>query len=105
MIQRQKLPTVAFILKKGKRYESPFFTVWRFRRDTGALRSFVVCSRKVDKRAVRRNTIKRRVREILRKDFSKSYSANDIVVRIKPGITDISSKKLKSAILYVLPLS
>ena len=103
--ESQKLPTVEFILKKGRRYENPLFTVWVLDKKRMPFRSFVVCSRKVDKRATRRNLLKRRIREVLRKDFAKFYQTNDIVVRIKPAGNAKKAVEFKKALTNVFHIS
>lgn len=101
----KELPTVEFILKRGKRYESPLFTIWKLDKKKTPFRSFIICSRKVDKRATRRNLLKRRVREILRKDFAKIYRTSDIAIRIKPVGNNKKSIEFKKALTHVFNLS
>ncbi len=100
----KELPTVEFILKRGKRYENPLFTVWKLDKKKTPFRSFVICSRKVDKRATQRNLLKRRIREILRKDFAKAYRTSDIAVRIKPTGGNKKSAEFKKALIHVFNL-
>ena len=100
----QELPSVEIILKKGRRSEHSLFTLWHYKRRQGPFRSFVICSRKVDKRATRRNTLKRRIREILRKEYARFYVASDIIVRVKPAGNGKSTKEFKEAMSHVLYL-
>jgi ribonuclease P protein component len=100
----KELPSVEIILKKGRRSEHPLFTLWRYKRRRGPFRSFVICSRKVDKRATRRNTLKRRIREILQKEYTRFYTASDVIVRIKPAGNGKSTKEFREAINHVLYL-
>ncbi|MEK7576916.1 MAG: ribonuclease P protein component [Patescibacteria group bacterium] len=101
----QKLPTVEYILKKGRRYENPLFTLWALDKKRTPFRSYVICSRKVDKRATRRNLLKRRIREILRKDFAKFYQTSDIAVRIKPVGNGKKAIEFKKALTNVFHIS
>lgn len=65
----------------------------------------IICSRKVDKRATRRNLLRRRVREIIRKDLKGRIKKAPLVIEIKPEARDSSYASLREDILHVLHLS
>lgn len=55
----------------------------------------VVAGLKVSKRATRRNLLRRRVREALRKEFAPRLKGFDIAVIARPGSTDRSYAELR----------
>lgn len=68
----------------------------------GIFRSTVICSKQVDKRATARNLLKRRMREILRKDIAPVFRSHDIIVSMKVGAKGKTSLELKESIINVL---
>ncbi len=58
--------------------------IWVVERQNGPLRVSVMCSKKVDRRAVIRNKVKRRVREAIRAVLATHDLSLDIVVSAKP---------------------
>lgn len=96
---------IAHIAKKGKRIEHNFFTIRYIYKSGVPFHSFIICSKRVAKQAVQRNTIRRRIREVLRKEFSKNLSGYSIVLYIKPAAKSISSKELQEAFYHVFHLS
>ena len=89
------------ILKTGKKRVSGDFIVWMKDRVSGTFRATVICSKKIDKRATARNLLKRRVREILRKDIAERLEATDTVVSIRLGAKGKTSRELKESLLDV----
>jgi len=71
----------------------------------GKLGVVIICSRKVDKRATRRNLLRRRVREIIRKDTKGRITSGPLVIEILQEARDSSYKSLRKDILHVLHLS
>jgi len=71
----------------------------------GKLGVVIICSRKVDKRATRRNLLRRRVREIIRKDLKGRIKKSPFVIEIKPEARNSSYESLREDILHVLHLS
>lgn len=92
------------VFKKSKKYHHTLFTVWLLAKQSGTFRGLAICSRKVDKRATKRNQLKRRVREILRKDVKSYIPHADVIVSLKPGSSGKKTKELKEALFYVLHL-
>lgn len=87
---------------KGKTMHSPTLSIRTVKRDTPTTYTVVV-SKKVERNAVGRNKIKRRIREIL-KDISLPQNTT-IVVYSKKGITQLSFQELKKEIKAVIMTS
>ncbi|QQS26953.1 ribonuclease P protein component [bacterium] len=63
----------------------------------------VVVSKKVDKRAVIRNTAKRRVRELIREELKVlSLTQFDIIVTIQTSLINVSVSELRSEVRQLL---
>lgn len=61
----------------------------------------IICSRKVDKRSTRRNLLRRRVREIVRKDLKGHLGGRPLAIEIQPKARDASYDELRNDILNV----
>ena len=101
----RKAPDITFVLKRGKKLKTSLVTISVYNKGRGLFRGLVICSRKVDKRATRRNSVKRRVREILRKEVESRLPFADMVVEIQKGAAEATYQTLKTEILNVLHLS
>ncbi|MBI2052677.1 MAG: ribonuclease P protein component [Candidatus Ryanbacteria bacterium] len=92
------------IFVRGKKIDTPYFRLWRLDKKDRGFRAVVICSRKVDKRATRRNLLKRRMREIFRRDVHPRLPTSDIIVECKPSMKNIPFATLKKELLCVLHL-
>lgn len=79
--------------------------IWVYNKNQGLFRALVVCSRKVDKRATRRNLLKRRARDILRRFAETRYPMADIIVEIQKEAKNSSYSELKQELFNVLHIS
>ena len=70
---------VKYVYKHGKTVRKPKMSLVFSANERGFTRVAVVVSKKVDKRAVKRNRIRRRVYEILRKNFDYLPEKTDYV--------------------------
>lgn len=105
-VQRiQKAREITSIFKNGRKYTSPLFSVWVFKKTQGPFRGLAICSRKVDKRATRRNLLKRRVRDILRTNIQQRIPLADIIVEIAPKAKEATHDQLQKELLHVLHIS
>ena len=61
-----------------------------------------VISTKIDKRATKRNLVKRRLREIIRLNLKNMKSGYDILIIAKKGIVEKSYQELEKELSYLL---
>ena len=93
---------VTRVLKKGRAVFTNLLTVKALANEGQGVRTAVIVSTKVHKRAVKRNLIKRRVRELLR-TFIPGISANvDMLVMAQPEAVGRSQADLGAALEYCL---
>lgn len=85
-------------MRRGKRVAGPDFTVY-YLELSGAPRPRIVVSQKVDKRAVVRNKIRRRLRSILNQILP---SSTGLVIIARPSIRHLSYQLLKQKLTKML---
>ena len=83
------------VYREGRRVGSRSFTLFGLPNETGRYRLGITVTRKVGC-AVRRNRIKRILREIFRKNLRDHRTGLDIVVNAHRGLDTTDSKKLES---------
>jgi ribonuclease P protein component len=93
---------VTRVLRKGRAVFTNLLIVKALGNDLGVVRTAVVVSTKVHKRAVKRNLIKRRVREVLQKLIPNIKIGVDMVVTAQPEAVDRSQADLGAALEYCL---
>jgi ribonuclease P protein component len=103
--RRLRKEDIAHIFRKGRRTPTTSFIVWMLKKPTPPFRITVICSKKVDKRAVKRNTLRRRIREVFRKDIAPRMPEYDAVVQILPAGKNISTEEIKKTLYNVLHIS
>lgn len=93
-------------IKPGIRFQSsfktPIFTLRFSRNDFLYNRYSVVVSKKVDKRAVVRNKLKRKITDVIKQTFSKIKTSYDIVFFATKQALDLSDSKLEEEVVNVL---
>ncbi len=92
-----------FSFKKGapKRvFQSSLFS-FRFQENAEGLRSSVVVSKKIDKRAVVRNRIKRQLNEMLKKNIDATVPF-DLVIYVRKEIATADSSRIQEELLQSL---
>jgi ribonuclease P protein component len=85
-----------FLYKQGKRLKSKFFAVVFITNNVGFNRFAFIVSSKVDKRAVVRNKLKRRMREIIRANYQKIKPSFDFIIIALPQSVKVSFEELKA---------
>ncbi|NPA10910.1 MAG: ribonuclease P protein component [Epsilonproteobacteria bacterium] len=80
---------IPLVYKKGRRFRTDSFSV--FFQSSNELKLSVVVSKKISKKAVIRNKIKRRVRHLSREFLNKGK----IIVVVKENISSKNFEKLK----------
>jgi len=83
-----KLPkdSIENVLKRGRVISSPLFSIKYLENPLKIARFTIVVSKKEEKTAVRRNLIKRRLREIVRKILKSKSFKGDFVIFPKKGV-------------------
>lgn len=90
------------LAKTGKRLTSVFFNIKYKSNKENNERWLLVVSTRVHKKAVRRNKIRRRVREIIRQEFLGKMGQNDIMIVVKDKALAADFLDLKSDLKKVL---
>lgn len=90
-----------FLYKEGKRYKGKYFNLIYFPNNLRFSRMAVIVSKRIGN-AVTRNKIKRRIRELFRrnKDILKEHL--DLLIIVKQGIQDTSWPVLRENYLAVI---
>lgn len=83
------------IFQKGKSFYTDFFMVKILENNLDFNRFSVLVSKKVSLKAVKRNAIKRKLREILKKHFNIFPPNSDIVVYANKNILDKKFKEIE----------
>ncbi len=89
-IHRRK--DILFVLRRGKAIPVGIGTVRIKENSFGHPRASVIVSNAVSKKATVRNTIKRRVREALRKELLPHLQSFDVIIIAKPQSVNASYK-------------
>ena len=84
---------VGRVRQKGNKINLPSFYVKYLTTNRRSIRTAIVVSKKIDKRATQRNLIKRRVAHIIRDSAVNIHFAADIVISVKVGKTYEEYKK------------
>ncbi|MEK7649805.1 MAG: ribonuclease P protein component [Patescibacteria group bacterium] len=93
------------VLKKGRRYNDPSLLIWVMKKPQGSFRAAVLCSKKIDKRSVGRNAIKRRIREAVRQVLKPHFPTGDIVISAKVGAKGLKPAQFKNIFQNVFHIS
>ena len=91
------------LLRRGRARDHPFFRVITRVNGCGHGRIMIVVAKKVAKRAVVRNRIRRRTREWLCRKLSLATLSLDIAIFFKTGSAAISRKQLYDALTVAAP--
>jgi len=90
------------IIKKGERFWDIFLFLKVIKNNLMIVRVGLVISRKVSKKAVERNRIKRQLSEILRIKINEINSGYDLVFFVKKGIKTRSFSEIKESVEALL---
>lgn len=89
------------VYKKGKSYANRDFVVYHKKNSCGFSRIGFSISKKVGK-AWERNEIKRRLREILRKDAYLLSLSYDVIIIVRQSIRDTDYSSMKKSLNHAL---
>jgi len=95
-IQRSSFP---YILKHGKNFSVPHFTLKTLKNNTNTNSFSIVISKKVLKNAVDRNSLKRRGYHVIHNTISSLSGGNNGVIFVKKGAHKLSYRNLKEEVL------
>ena len=90
------------IYRKGRKMQGEFLTLIFLKNRNGISRFGVVVSGKVSKKATERNRIKRKITEIIRKDFADFKGGFDFLILAKPESLSKKSDNLKKDLMSIL---
>jgi len=86
------------IKKKGRLYQFSFFGLLVARNELSFSRFAFIISKKVHKRAVKRNRIRRLLREAVKEFLSQSRPGFDVVFLVKKNLIDQELSAVKMAV-------
>lgn len=98
----QKEKDIKNVLKNGKSFFSTRLGVKFIKNNLDSSRFAFIISLKISKKAVKRNRLKRQLREIIRLAINEIDKGNDIVVLTRPGILDLEYNDLKNELFGVI---
>lgn len=90
------------IFKKGKSFHSPFLTIKILDVGLGKQRFAVLVSKKVSNKAVDRNTVKRTLREVIKKNIKLFPAQSDVVIYAQPKALNLSLQDATTLIQKIL---
>ena len=90
------------LLKSGRRVSSDFFRIAVGKSGTDALRLAVIAGKIIDKRAVVRNTLRRRIREYARAHQDLLPAGRDIAIVVKKEAATLSRSDFYGALREIL---
>lgn len=89
------------VYKRGKSYANRDFIIYQKKNGLNISRIGFSLSKKVGK-AWKRNLIKRRLREIIRKNNLLLSAGYDIIIIVRPKIKDIEYNAMEKSLLHAL---
>ncbi|NLX62251.1 MAG: ribonuclease P protein component [Tissierellia bacterium] len=92
------------VYRNGKYYWNRNLVLYLSKNDLGHTRVGITVTKKIGKSVVR-NKVKRRIREIIRKNFHNIKEEYDIILVPKKNVVDIDFKTLESAVIHILKIS
>lgn len=90
------------LVQSGKTFFLPQLTLKYKNNNENCLRIGFVVSTRVDKRAVVRNKIKRRMREAIKTELAKIKGGNDLLFIAKKGCIDLSVVEINKQFQFAL---
>jgi len=96
-------PRIEHILKKGRYVKSRLFRLKYLRSRLSHSRFSLVISKRIGRKAVERNTVRRRVYEAIRRNWNHlPKTCYDVVVLLSQRITQVSYKDIEKDFVTIL---
>lgn len=89
------------VLKKGKTFKKNFLLFKVLENKIKKTRIGIIVSQKVSKKAIERNKLKRRIREIIRPELKNIKTGIDGVIIVLPGLGKSSFQETRKDILKI----
>ncbi|MBI2041398.1 MAG: ribonuclease P protein component [Candidatus Nealsonbacteria bacterium] len=86
---------IELVFKKGKGFKAGFLFLKLVRNDLKTSRFAFVVSKKAVPKATDRNRIKRRLRDIVRRNAARIKAGFDLVIIVQKGIERVKFQKIK----------
>jgi ribonuclease P protein component len=102
--QLNKQKEIDKVFKLGKRLKGDFFYIKIIKTKNKNSRFCFIVSKKISKKAVVRNKIKRRLRDIIRKILLDMEIGADIIVCASPGIEKKNYKGIEKSVNSLLKI-
>ncbi len=101
----QKDKDLKLVFKNGKAFSAGFLFLKLKKNNLQVSRFGFIVGKRISKKAAIRNKIKRRLREIIRKNLDNIKSEFDIVIWVKPVIADKNYQEIEQDIKELLKKS
>src|SRR5260221_13675353 len=88
--------------QNARRFQSPFFIVSATKNDLPTSRYGFIVSKKIDKRAVVRNRVKRLVRSVVEQDWLEKNMGQDVLFVLRPAIKDAIAEDIRREVRLVM---
>ncbi len=89
------------VMYNGIYFKTNDFALKLFKTQLNHNRFAIIINKKIAKLAVTRNTLKRRVREVLRKNLSNMAKSYDIIIFPKSSTSQMSLKDLETRLILI----
>ena len=101
-----KKKEIEAVLKQGRVFYTKYFIIRSQQNQQDTVRFAIIVSTKVSKKATQRNTIKRRLSELLRQSANKLKPGYDLVIIASPAIIEegrvIKSSEIKKTLDFAM---
>ncbi len=98
----RKSKDIEKLFKYGKSFLAPLILLRFAKNNLKQTRLAVIVGTKVHKRAVKRNLIKRRLREAVKAEIPRLKSSYDIAIMARPAILNKDSEEIVAALAWSL---